>query len=354
MPGRPPARPSWSWPGRGCPATCGTRFLTAQLQALTGLRDDLAGQVADTVLAAPDQHDSHAAAAALLARAVLARDSGQISDELELLRDAARHGTGISADARQVQPLLALAAALVDLRQLSEAEDILRAADNPALESIPAQAALSLLRARIHLAGGRLAEAAAAARAALAAARDLGAHGYAAAAHAVLAVIELRRGDLAAAARHLTCRPPRARSSLICTRAPKPPPPRRRSPRRATGRPPPSAISASCAPTWRPGPGSWPATPPWPPGWLAPPWPRATAGWPPAPPAPPRPWPTPTRSSRPWPPPRPTAGAWPAATRTAWPTPPRSTPIPGPGPPPPKTWASCTLARATGIRSSVT
>ena len=183
------------------------QVLTAQLQALTGLRDDLAGQVADTVLAAPDQHDSHAAAAALLARAVLARDSGQISDELELLRDAARHGTGISADARQVQPLLALAAALVDLRQLSEAEDILRAADNPALESIPAQAALSLLRARIHLAGGRLAEAAAAARAALAAARDLGAHGYAAAAHAVLAVIELRRGDLAAAARHLTCRP---------------------------------------------------------------------------------------------------------------------------------------------------
>ena len=183
------------------------QVLTAQLQALTGLRDDLAGQVADTILAAPDQHESHAAAAALIARAVLAWDSGQISDALGLLRDAARHGTGISADARHVQPLLALAAALVDLRQLGEAEDILRAADNPALESIPAQAALSLLRARIHLAGGRLAEAAAAARAALAVARTLGAHGYAAAAHAVLAVIELRRGDLAAADQHLTSRP---------------------------------------------------------------------------------------------------------------------------------------------------
>ena len=183
------------------------QVLTAQLQALTGLRDDLAGQVADTILAAPDQHDNHAAAAALIARAVLAWDSGQISDALGLLRDAARHGTGISADARHVQPLLALAAALVDLRQLGEAEDILRAADNPALENIPAQAALSLLRARIHLAGGRLAEAAAAAWAALAVARTLGAHGYAAAAHAVLAVIELRRGDLAAADQHLTSRP---------------------------------------------------------------------------------------------------------------------------------------------------
>jgi DNA-binding CsgD family transcriptional regulator len=123
------------------------------------------------------------------------------------LRDAARHGTGIFADARQVQPLLALAAALVDLRQLGEAEDILRTADNPVLDSIPAQAALSLLRARIHLAGGRLAEAIAAARAALAVARTLGAHGYAAAAHAVLAMIELRRGDLAAADQHLTARP---------------------------------------------------------------------------------------------------------------------------------------------------
>ena len=181
--------------------------LSAHLQALAGLRDDLAGPVADTILAALGQYDGHAAAAALIARAVLAWDSGQISDELELLRDAARHGTGICPDARHVQPLLALAAALVDLRQLGEAEDILRAADNPALESIPAQAALSLLRARIHLAVGRLAEAAADGQAALAIARALGAHGYAAAAYAVLAMIELRRGDLAAAAQHLASRP---------------------------------------------------------------------------------------------------------------------------------------------------
>ena len=183
------------------------QVLTARLQALAGLRDDLAGQVTDTILAAPDQHDSHAMAAALIARAVLAWDSGRISDGLDLLRDAARHGTGISADARQVQPLLALVAALVDLRQLGEAGDILRAADNPALESIPAQAALSLLRARIHLAAGRLAEAAADGRVAVASAQALSAHGYAATAHAVLAVIELRRGDLAAAAKHLTSRP---------------------------------------------------------------------------------------------------------------------------------------------------
>jgi DNA-binding CsgD family transcriptional regulator len=165
--------------------------LTAHLQALAGLRDELAGPVAGTVLNSPGHHDSHAAAAARLTRAVISWDSGEVSEGLELLRDAARHGTGISPDARHAQPLLALAAALVDLRQLAEAEDILRAADHPALRGIPAGAALSLLRGRIHLAAGRPA----------------GAHGYTATAHSVLSVIELRRGDITAAARHLACRP---------------------------------------------------------------------------------------------------------------------------------------------------
>jgi DNA-binding CsgD family transcriptional regulator len=181
--------------------------LTAFLQALAGLREEPAGPVAGIILAAPGQYDSQAAAAAALGRAVISWDSGQISDALELLRDAARHGTGISADARHVQPLLALAAALIDLRQLSEAEDMLRAADHPALENIPAQAGLSLLRARIHLAAGRPADAAADGQAALATARDLGAHGYAAAAQSVLSVIELRRGDIAAATQHIAGRP---------------------------------------------------------------------------------------------------------------------------------------------------
>lgn len=181
------------------------RALTALLQALAGLREEPAGPVAGIILAAPGQYDSHAAAAAALARAVIRWDSGEISDGLELLRDAARHG--ISADARDVQPLLALAAALIDLRQHDEAEDILRAADNPALRNIPADAALSLLRGRNHLAAGRLADAAADGQAALAIARALGAHGYAAAAYSVLSVIELRRGDIAAAAQHIACRP---------------------------------------------------------------------------------------------------------------------------------------------------
>ena len=188
------------------PASVRDQALTAQLQALAGLRDDLAGQVADTVLAAPGRHDRHTTVAAMAARAAIAWDRGQVAEGLELLREAARHGAGIPADARHVHPLLTLAAALVDLRQLEEADDILRAAGHPALDGIPAQAGLSILRARLHLASGRLAEAAADARAALATAQALGAHGYAATAYSVLSVIELRHGDLAAAAQYLAGR----------------------------------------------------------------------------------------------------------------------------------------------------
>ena len=180
--------------------------IAAHLQALAGSHDKHAGPLAGTILAGPGQHDSHAVAAALVARAVLSWDNGRVSDGLTLLRDAARHGTGLSPDARDVQPLLVLAAGLTDLRQLGEAEEILHAADSQRLGSIPAEAALSILRARIHLAAGRLSDATAAGQAALATAETLGAHGYAATAHCLLGLIALRRGDIAAAAGHIACR----------------------------------------------------------------------------------------------------------------------------------------------------
>jgi len=183
------------------------RALTAQLQALAGLRDELGGSVADAILAAPGEYDGHAVAAALVTRAVMAWDRGQIGDGLELLHDAARRDGGISPDARYVQPLLALVGALIDLRQLDEAENILQAADSQTLHGIPAQAALFILRARIRLANGRLADAATQGQAALATAKTLGAHGYASTAHCVLGVIALRVGDIAAAASHIANRP---------------------------------------------------------------------------------------------------------------------------------------------------
>ncbi|MEV4077312.1 helix-turn-helix transcriptional regulator [Nonomuraea fuscirosea] len=181
--------------------------MTAHLQALTGLRDERTGPAAEAVLSPPGGHDRHTTTAALLARAVVDCADGRVGAGLELLRQAVRQEPESSCDARRAQPLLALAAALIDLRRLDEAEQLLSAADVPALRNLPAGAALSLLRARVHLAAGRLADAAAEAGAARAAAESQGAYGYAATAHCVLSVIELRRGDLAAAARHLSARP---------------------------------------------------------------------------------------------------------------------------------------------------
>jgi len=191
----------------GLPDDLRDHAMTAQLRALAGSGDELAERTANTILTAPGPYDSHAVVAALLTRAVVSWDKGQIGEGLELFRDASRHGGGTSPDARHFQPLLALGAALIDLRQLDEAENILQAADTQALHDIPAQAALSILRTRIHLANGRFADAAAEGRAALATAKTQGAHGYAWTAHCVLAVSALRRGNIAAAAHHIASQP---------------------------------------------------------------------------------------------------------------------------------------------------
>jgi DNA-binding CsgD family transcriptional regulator len=182
--------------------------LIVQLHAQAGLRDEGAARTADEVLAAPGGHGPHVTTAALVTRALIARDEGRVGEALDLLRHAARHDGTPAPDARRAQPLLALAGTLIDVRQLGEAANTLGIAGNAAPDHIPAQAALSILRSRIHLAAGRLADAAREGDAALSTAEKLGADGYAATARSLLALIELRRGDVAAADAHLACREP--------------------------------------------------------------------------------------------------------------------------------------------------
>ena len=135
------------------PGTLRGQMLTVQLQAVMGLRDkEAAGHLAAGILADPGGHDGFVVAAAHVARAMISWDAGQLGETLDRLRDAARHGTGISPDARHFQPLLALATCLVDLRRFDEAETVIRAADNVTLRGIPAEAIPALLRARISLA----------------------------------------------------------------------------------------------------------------------------------------------------------------------------------------------------------
>jgi DNA-binding CsgD family transcriptional regulator len=189
--------------GEQVPRDVRDRALAAHLQAVTALAGDPA---AEAVPASPGRAGPRAVTAALMLDAGCCWDRGHIRESLELLRKAACR-SGISPDAREVQPLLALAAALVDVRQLTDAEAIVGTQGTSGLDGIPAGAALALVRSRVHLAAGHLARAAAEAMAALQRAEEAEAHSYASTAHSVLAVIELRRGHIDEAARHIACRP---------------------------------------------------------------------------------------------------------------------------------------------------
>lgn len=179
--------------------------LMAQLQALAGGPEaDAADRIAAGILAGPDQHGRQVVAAALVTRALIAWDAGQVSDGLELVHEAGRGG-GVSADARHVQPLLVLAAMLADLGRWDEAEQVLRAIDRQGLRGIPAYAVLSVLDARLYLVRGSLSQAATAAQQAVTAAGE--ASSYAALGRCLVALIALRQGDLTAAAQHLSGQP---------------------------------------------------------------------------------------------------------------------------------------------------
>ncbi|HUA31897.1 MAG TPA: AAA family ATPase [Streptosporangiaceae bacterium] len=193
------------------PAGLRDQAMIAQLQALAGRRDHKAADhAAAGILSARDKHADRVVAAALVVRATVSWDQGRTAEGLEYLREAARHDTVASPDARQFQPRLALAAGLVDLRRFDEAASVLRSADIEALDEIPSAAVPAILRARMQLARGCLRDATAEGEAALAIAGNLAAHGYTSIAHSVLAVIALRRGDLEAAAHHVASRSARA------------------------------------------------------------------------------------------------------------------------------------------------
>lgn len=196
-----------SWPQ--LPGRPRDEALITQLQALVAL-DDLAKarRVAESILVAPGAHGDSAVAGAELVLATISWEDGRIGPGLVHARAAAAGPNGVSPDARHFQPLLALAAMLVDLRMLDEASSVINAAavDVRALRSARTEAIPAILRARVDLANGKTEDAAAAAQAALSVAGALDAGAHTSLALSVLGVIALRRGDLRAASGHLASR----------------------------------------------------------------------------------------------------------------------------------------------------
>ena len=206
-----------------------------------------AGRLAGTVLASARDHGDQVIAAAHITRAMISWDKGRISPALESLGDAARSGTEVSADARHAQPLLALAAALVDLRRIDQADGILRAAGHDKLQGIASEAVPPIIRARMHRAAGLLADAPPS--------RGRPGHRPDAGGPRVCLGRPQRSGHDRAARgdprpRPGTSRPgpPRCRNWPTSMPARRPPWPKPRSPKRAPAPPPPSAWSATSAP----------------------------------------------------------------------------------------------------------
>jgi DNA-binding CsgD family transcriptional regulator len=187
--------------------------LTAWLQAATARHDERIGPLTAGLLASPDEHAGYVVAAAGTVRAMLKWDEGRGGEALALLHATARQSGGISPDARHSQPLLLLAARMIDLRRLDEAAEMIQPADDKRAHGGLAVIVLSLLRARLHLARGQLVDAGSEAGAALDAAESAGADAYASVARSLLASAALRQGRVNDAARHVASRavlPPHA------------------------------------------------------------------------------------------------------------------------------------------------
>lgn len=193
----------------GLPGRLRDEAMITQLHAWTALGDASRSRaLAENILAAPDQHSVAAVAGAQLVLAAMSWEDGWASRGLGHARSAVRRISGISPDARHFQPLLTLAAMLVDLRMLDEASALIQAAagDDLALHSSGTEPVPGILRARVDLALGQTDEAAAAAETALGAARAQSLPLHCSLALSVLGTVALRRGDLRAAAGHLRSR----------------------------------------------------------------------------------------------------------------------------------------------------
>src|SRR6185437_14697877 len=192
------------------PAETRAAVFITQMQALSGLGENArAFSLAEDIRTASREFGDPAQSAALQVVAAIDWDEGRLERGLRLISEAVRRARTIAPDIRDFQPLFTLAAMLIDVRRLEEAEEVILAAGDGmrefrpcAVESVPA-----VLQARVELAKGRLNDALTAAKRALAIADSFGVPPHCSLAHSVLSAIALRKGDLHAAGSHIRSRP---------------------------------------------------------------------------------------------------------------------------------------------------
>jgi DNA-binding CsgD family transcriptional regulator len=189
------------------PASVRDDATVALLQALAELPDFAAAERrARQVISQADRSSGAVVAAARVLQANVKWNQGQLAESLDLFRQAfadapAKAGDDEEASHPPVRPLIDLAARLIDVGRFDEASALLAAprADGDAAGFALARAGPALLRARIHLASGRIDAATAEAEAVLYAGRMAEGYPFTALARCMLSTIALRRGDLVAA-----------------------------------------------------------------------------------------------------------------------------------------------------------
>lgn len=164
-----------------------------------------------------DRPSGAVVAAAKALQAAVQWNRGHLAASLDLLREAVL-GTPAEPSRRPYRPLLTLASRLIDVRLIDEATALIDVpcADDDGASLAVAQAGPALLRARIHLAAGRIEAAESEAEAVLGADRAADGFPPALLARCMLGVIALRRGDLASASQALDQVSPRLADAGSC------------------------------------------------------------------------------------------------------------------------------------------
>jgi DNA-binding CsgD family transcriptional regulator len=162
-------------------------------------------QRAEAIVTAREHHGDGALVGALVLLMHIAWAEGRVADGLGLVREAARIAGRGSIGAHSIGPRLTLAICLLNVRLVTESEDVLRAADEQIgrLGHTLQSAGAAYVRAYLRLATGQLDDAAAEAEAGLETADELGTHTFTPIGILVLATVSLLRGDLSAAAHYI-------------------------------------------------------------------------------------------------------------------------------------------------------
>ncbi|SMD17778.1 helix-turn-helix transcriptional regulator [Lentzea albidocapillata] len=188
-----------------------------RLMALLGHDRRRAQELAESVVRTRQGAPDDVLATALAVLAAIARDTGRPGDALELAREASRSSTSHDLGA---YPQLLLATLLAGLREFADAGNVVRRVRGGPSAVVTREVMTAVVQARILLQAGRIEEAAAEARSALAVAEETGHEAVVAPALAVLAMVAIHTGDLPAALEHVErCRDRAPADGVIFSRA---------------------------------------------------------------------------------------------------------------------------------------